>query len=327
MKTPQFWQRDSKSLLPDLLTPVAWLYGGISRCHRASQKSAQVSEPVICVGNVVAGGAGKTPVAIAVARLFLAEGKRPHFLTRGYGGSLMGPIRVVLDVHTFQEVGDEPLILAETAPTWVAKDRVAGARAAAEAGADVIIMDDGFQNPTLEKDFSLLVLDAEYGVGNGRLIPAGPLRETLAAGLCRADAVILVGENPDNNLKNQLNNIKPVFKSRLVPRESIDGISGEKVVAFAGIGRPEKFFQSLKDAGCGLINHFSYADHHIYKKEEIMTMVEAAATENAALVTTRKDYVRLSLEAKMMVTVFDVDMTFAAPDKLKTLLLSVLKKG
>lgn len=327
MKTPQFWQRDSKSLLPALLTPIAWLYGGISRCHRASQKSARVSVPVICIGNVVAGGAGKTPVAIAVARLFLAEGKRPHFLTRGYGGSLTGPTRVVLDVHTFQEVGDEPLILAETAPTWVAKDRVAGARAAAEAGADVIIMDDGFQNPTLEKDLSLLVLDASYGVGNGRLIPAGPLRETLAAGLRRADTVILVGGKYDSNQKNQLNIIKPVFSSKLVPCESVDGISGKKVVAFAGIGRPEKFFESLEDAGYELINHFSYPDHHVYKKEEIMNMVEVAAAENAALVTTRKDYVRLSLEAKMMVTVFDVDMTFTAPEKLKTLLLSVLKEG
>ncbi|MBO0334326.1 tetraacyldisaccharide 4'-kinase [Sneathiella sp. CAU 1612] len=327
MKTPQFWQRDSNSFLPLLLTPAACLYGGISRFHRSLQKGERVSVPVICIGNVVAGGAGKTPVAVAVARLFLSVGKKPHFLSRGYGGTLAGPTRVVLDVHTFREVGDEPLILAETAPTWIARDRAAGARAAEEAGADVIIMDDGFQNPSLVKDLSLLVLDADYGVGNGRLIPAGPLREPLAAGLSRSEAVILVGRNNDQNILNQLNTFKPVYNSYLVPRPSAEALSGERVVAFAGIGRPEKFFNSLREAGCDLIDHFSYADHHVYKKEEIMTMVESAATQNAALVTTRKDFVRLPAEARMMVTVFDVDMAFETPEALKSLLLSVLKEG
>ncbi|MZR31143.1 tetraacyldisaccharide 4'-kinase [Sneathiella litorea] len=327
MKTPQFWQRDSNSLLPQLLTPAAWLYGAVSRFHRSLQKGESVSVPVICIGNVVAGGAGKTPTAVAIARFLLAEGKRPHFLTRGYGGSISEPTRVVLDVHTYQDVGDEPLILAETAPTWVAKDRAAGARAAAEAGADVIIMDDGFQNPSLVKDLSLLVLDAEYGVGNGRLLPAGPLRENLAAGLARADAVILVGNEVSNVLKIQLNNFKPVFASKLAPKPSSEVIGGEKVVAFAGIGRPEKFFASLREVGCELIKCFSYADHHIYNKDEIMTMVEQSSNENAVLVTTRKDYVRLPVEAKMMVTVFDVDMIFEKPDALQPLLLSVQKEG
>lgn len=327
MKTPQFWQRETNSLLPFLLAPAACLYGGVSRIHRSLQKRERVSVPVICIGNVVAGGAGKTPVAVAVARLFLSVGKKPHFLSRGYGGSLAGPTRVVLDVHTFREVGDEPLILAETAPTWIAKDRAAGARAAEEAGADVIIMDDGFQNPTLIKDLSLLVLDADYGVGNGRLIPAGPLRESLSAGLRRSDAAILVGKSIQKELKIQLSEFKPVYKAKIVPRPSADTIGGEKVVAFAGIGRPEKFFTSLRESGCELIKCFSYADHHIYEKDEIMVMVELAATQNAVLVTTRKDYVRLPSDAKMMVTVFDVDMAFEAPDELQSCLLSVLKEG
>tara|TARA_R110000850_G_scaffold57406_6_gene134332 strand:- start:523 stop:1512 length:990 start_codon:yes stop_codon:yes gene_type:complete len=327
MKTPDFWRRNSKSLLPNILAPAAWAYGWVSRLHRSFQKSHRVKVPVICVGNVVAGGAGKTPVAIAIARFFLAEGKRPHFLTRGYGGQLKGPVRVVPDVHKFTDVGDEALILSATATTWVAQDRVLGARAAVEAGADVIIMDDGFQNPSLAKDLSLLVLDADYGVGNGRLLPAGPLRETLASGLERTDAVVLVGGSCDSDIYNWLKEIKPVYNSILLPQQSSDAIAGETVVAFAGIGRPEKFFDSLRQAGCELIKCFSYEDHHIYNKQEIMKMVETAAAQNAALVTTRKDYVRLSMDARMMVSVFDVEMSFEAPAEFQKQLLSLLKDG
>ncbi|MFC4271006.1 tetraacyldisaccharide 4'-kinase [Sneathiella chungangensis] len=325
MKTPQFWRRESKSVLPLLLAPAAWLYGAGSRLHRSMQRSEAVEVPVICVGNVVAGGAGKTPAAVAIAQLFIAEGKRPHFLTRGYGGRLKGPVRVVLDVHQFSDVGDEALILAETAPTWVAADRVAGARAAAKAGADVVIMDDGFQNPSLRKDFSLLVIDADYGVGNGRLLPAGPLRESLAAGLARSDAVILVGGITESNVFNRLNSNTDVFTSHIVPKPATEELSGEKVVAFAGIGRPEKFFETLKFAGCDLMDSFSYPDHHVYNKDEIMIMVERAAALEAALVTTRKDYVRLAANEKMMVAVFDVEMNFANPGALRSMLLSLLK--
>lgn len=326
MKTPGFWTRDGGKLMPAFLTPLACLYGGISHLHRKMQTGGKVTVPVICVGNVVAGGAGKTPVAIAIARLFIAGGWQPHFLSRGYGGSLKVPTRVVLDVHKFSEVGDEPLILAEMAPTWVAKDRLAGAEAAARAGADVIIMDDGFQNPSLHKDFSLLVLDAEYGVGNGRLIPAGPLRETLSAALARADAVVLVGGDRDSDKYNRLNKIKPVYNAKLAPSPSCELTGGERVVAFAGIGRPEKFFTSLRDAGCELRNSFSYADHHVYNTDEIMRMVERATMENAALVTTRKDYMRLSPEARMMVTVFDVEMVFTTPEGLRDALLALMKE-
>ncbi|MCF8466772.1 MAG: tetraacyldisaccharide 4'-kinase [Sneathiella sp.] len=326
MKTPDFWRRESKSLLPELLSPASWLYGALAKMQRSLQTASSVDVPVVCVGNVVAGGAGKTPVAIALARFFLVEGMKPHFLTRGYGGRLKGPSRVVLDVHQFSDVGDEALILAETAPTWVARDRAAGAAAAVKAGADVIIMDDGFQNPSLNKDLSILVLDSAYGIGNGRLLPAGPLRESLEDGLARADAVVLVGGEIDDQSINRLIKNKPVFKSKLVPKPAGETIAGEDVVAFAGIGRPEKFFGSLRDIGCHLIECFRFADHHVYNNDEIMKMVELAAHRNAALVTTRKDYVRLTAEVKMMVMVFDVEMSFEAPEKLQYLLLSVLRR-
>tara|TARA_R100000005_G_scaffold91925_1_gene64795 strand:- start:3880 stop:4869 length:990 start_codon:yes stop_codon:yes gene_type:complete len=325
MKTPAFWAQGGGHLMPLLLSPLACLYGGVSRLHRGIQRRHNVAVPVICVGNVVAGGAGKTPVAIAIARMFIARGLRPHFLSRGYGGALEGPVRVVLDVHKFTEVGDEPLILAEFAPTWVAKDRLAGAETAARNGADVIIMDDGFQNPVLHKDFSLLVLDAEYGVGNGRLLPAGPLRESLPNALGRCDAVVLVEGDKYPTIINRLKINKPVYNSTLIPTASGEPLSGQKVVAFAGIGRPEKFFKSLAGAGCELMHSFSYPDHHVYTADEMMKMVERAAREKAALVTTRKDYVRLPMEARMMVSVFDVDMVFSAPEGLQAALLSLVK--
>ena len=323
MKAPDFWRANTHSPWPVILTPASWLYRAADRINRAIQRMDVVGVPVICVGNIVAGGAGKTPVAIALARLFLSEGLQPHFLSRGYGGTLQGPVRVVQDVHQFDDVGDEPLILAQTAPTWVAKDRRQGATAAAAAGADVIIMDDGFQNMTLEKDFSLLVIDGGYGFGNTRLLPAGPLREPIDDGMARADAVIIVGKQTVYSpVKLEI----PVFKATLVPVQSSDVVGTEKVVAFAGIGRPPKFFDSLRYAGFDLIESFSFADHHVYKQHEIMKMVEVATRHDAVLMTTRKDFVRLSLEAKMMVTVFDVDLQFEAPEKLRQMLLSAVSK-
>ncbi|MCR9215212.1 MAG: tetraacyldisaccharide 4'-kinase [Proteobacteria bacterium] len=325
MKAPDFWQRGGGGIFAMLLTPISWLYAAGDRINRSGRKAARIGVPVICVGNIVAGGAGKTPVAIALARFFLKEGKKPHFLSRGYGGRLTGPVRVVLDVHSYKDVGDEPLLLAETAPTWVAKDRAAGAKAAEEAGADVVIMDDGFQNPSLFKDFSLLVFDGGFGIGNGRLLPAGPLREPFAEGLDRADAVIVVGEKTEGQSFDAAELGKPVFRAELMPRQAGSVIAEEDVVAFAGIGRPEKFFNSLRHAGCHLIKSFSYADHHVYKKEEIMKMVELASANGAALVTTRKDFVRLEDDAKMMVTVFDVELNFEAPEKLQAMLSSLVQ--
>jgi tetraacyldisaccharide 4'-kinase len=324
MKSPEFWRSDVKSAWPYVLSPLSWIYSKADAINRSMITPEKADVPVICVGNIVAGGAGKTPVALAIARLFQVEGKQPHFLTRGYGGKLEGPVRVVLVVHSFEDVGDESLLLAEVAPTWVAKDRQAGAGAAISAGADVIIMDDGFQNPGLYKDISLLVIDAEYGIGNGRILPAGPLRESFSSGIDRADALVLVGQHTGMSEINHSNINKPVYSAMILPRQAGDVLSGENVVAFAGIGRPEKFFNSLAFAGCNLIDCISFADHHVYKQQEIMKMVELSAANGAALVTTRKDFVRLPSEAKLMVTVFDIDLHFEDPEPLRRFLLTSL---
>ncbi|MEH6544869.1 MAG: tetraacyldisaccharide 4'-kinase [Sneathiella sp.] len=328
MKAPDFWRDDAKAgLMPAFLTPVSWLYRVIDQMNRGFQTTKQVGIPVICVGNVVAGGAGKTPVAIAIAKFFLSRGLKPHFLSRGYGGRLSGPIRVVLDVHTYADVGDEPLLLAETAPVWVSRDRGKGAEAAEIAGADILIMDDGFQNPGLHKDLSLLVIDGDYGIGNGRLLPAGPLREPIDNALARAQAVVQVGGAANSLAALGIKQDLPLFRTHLVPDPKAKVITAERVVAFAGIGRPEKFYDSLRRSGCELIESFSFADHHVYTADELMKMVEAATSQDAALVTTRKDYVRLSSEAKMMVTVFDIELNVEAPEAFQKFLLSIIPKA
>ena len=288
MHTPLFWS-DKDSLLSKLLTPYAWAYGLGHKTRMAGAKPESVSIPVICVGNLVAGGAGKTPVALALAERFKAAGKKPFLLTRGHGGALAGPLLIDPSHHS-AAVGDEALLLAACAQTIMAKDRVAGARMAVKSGADIIIMDDGFQNPSLKKDVSILVVDGYYGFGNERLIPAGPLREPLESGFARADAFIVVGEDR-HNLMPVLAAKHPVLRAHM--EIQAENIRGQRVVAFAGIGRPEKFFRSLRDYGCEVTNTNGFPDHYRFKKSDIARLKQQAAERQAQLVTTEKDFVRL----------------------------------
>jgi tetraacyldisaccharide 4'-kinase len=284
---------------------------------------------VVCVGNLVAGGAGKTPTALALASLIRSLGRKPHFLVRGYGGREVGPLEVAVRQHDARRVGDEALLLARRAPTWVARDRVAGAAAAIAAGADCIVMDDGFQNPSLIKDLSFLVVDAGYGFGNGRLLPAGPLREPVARGLARTDAVVLIEaalpgrDRPPPALAGH----GVVFPARLSPTMEGPQLTGGRAVAFAGIGRPEKFFETLVAMGVDVVEGHRFADHHAYDSDEIMRLVEAAAGRDARLVTTAKDFVRLPPEARPMVAVVEVELVFEAPAAATELLAAVLGHG
>jgi len=322
VKAPKFWNKDSSSMLPLLLSPLSAAYALLDKVNRSRTAETTVSVPVICIGNIVAGGAGKTPVAIAVGQFLLQSGWKVHFLSRGYGGHFTEPTRVVPDVHTSEQVGDEPLLLAAIAPTWVSKNRVSGANEAIKSGAEIIIMDDGLQNPSLHKDISLIVIDGDYGIGNGRLMPAGPLRESLEKAMQRSDAAVIIGAA--NNSLPKGNFTIPVFGAKIVPHELQAELVGEKVVAFAGIGRPEKFFKSLRDAGADVIDVVEFPDHYAYEQDDVMKLVEKAALLGAALVTTRKDYVRLSPDAKMMTTVFDIDLVFDKTKGLQKLLIDRL---
>lgn len=322
MRTPEFWhQRESP--IAALLAPLGALYDATGRWRASLIRPVRLARPVLCVGNLTAGGAGKTPTALALAAWLHARGRHPHFLTRGYGGQQTGPLRVELGRHGFREVGDEPLLLAAAAPTWLARDRVAGAQAACTAGADLVIMDDGLQNPALAKDISLLVVDAGYGFGNGRVIPAGPLRETLEHGLARAQAIVLIGEDV-LGLGNHLERRLPVIAARLVPDGAAQALAGKRVLAFAGIGRPEKFFASLRELGCTLVGAVGFADHHAYEPDEIERLVEKAKAESAVPVTTEKDFVRLSAEARGMVSTLRVRLAWHDENVLDRLLRPLL---
>ncbi len=302
MRAPAFWSESG--FLPELLAPAAVLYSLGAAVRQAMVRPQRASVPIVCVGNAVAGGAGKTPIALSIAALLRRMGHRPGFLTRGYGGRLKGPVAVQPGRHRARDVGDEPLLLAQAAPTVAAADRPAGAALATQLGADVIVMDDGLQNPSLEKDLSFLVVDGGFGFGNGRVMPAGPLREPLHRSLRRADAAVIVG--PDRTgVRQGLPDDLTVLEARLAPIAE-EALSNRRVLAFAGIGRPEKFFETLRAMRCDLVAVRSYPDHHRYDPDEIMHLVEAAAREQAVLVTTEKDFVRLPDEAKPMVRVLKV---------------------
>jgi len=299
MRAPDFWRK--RGATARLLAPLGALYGLSVALKARMAAPFDPGLPVVCVGNLTAGGSGKTPIAIAIADLLRARGHKPYFLTRGYGGSERGPA-LASRGHSAAVMGDEALLLARAAPTIVSRDRAAGARLAKDKGATVLVMDDGHQNFSLRKSLSLVVVDAETGFGNGFQIPAGPLREPVRQGLARADAVVLVGDGaPD------LQGFRgPVLRAHLKTDGS--AFADKPVFAFAGIGRPEKFTASLEETGAQVIGSCFFADHHPYTDDEILEL-KAVAGE-AMLVTTEKDFVRLSTKSREGIKVLKVAAVF-----------------
>jgi tetraacyldisaccharide 4'-kinase len=329
MKAPAFWW-ERPGALAALLSPLAAIYGGIA-ARRFVQLGERAGIPVICVGNPTVGGAGKTPTALAVARMLIAAGEEPMFLTRGYGGRLAGPV-MVEPAHTAIQVGDEPLLLARIAPTIVAQDRVAGARLAQTNGASVIVMDDGFQNPALAKDLSILVADAR-GTGNGRVLPAGPLRAPLEPQLARASAILVVGEAASALEAPARSRRLPVFHGVLEPDENvIASLRGKKVLAFAGIGDPAKFFATLDAAGIDAPVRRGFGDHHRYSVAEARALLREAERGGLALLTTEKDLARLKDDAAaaplaQRAQALPVTMRIAEAAEFERLVLGAVKRA
>ncbi|WP_430423802.1 tetraacyldisaccharide 4'-kinase [Phenylobacterium sp.] len=328
LSTPQWWytrERSPSPVLRALLTPPSWIWTWATARRIARGAPVDPGAPVICVGNVTMGGAGKTPVVREVARRLGG-----HVLTRGYGGAQAGPLRVEPH-HAAADVGDEPVMLAADLPVWVARDRAAGAVAAAQAGAPVIIMDDGHQNPSVKKALSLVVVDGEtrndeWPFGDGRVFPAGPMREPLKAGLARADAAIVLLpadlEAPDPELLRALASV-PVLVARLQPTEPPP--PGPQV-GFAGVGKPWKVERALKAAGCELADFWPFPDHHAYSESELARLADRATQFDAGLVTTEKDWARLPPAWRTRIRPWPVRAVFEDEAALESLLLPLREK-
>lgn len=333
-KTPFWWYRKASGMAAALSLP-AILYGRVAGSRMMRDAAYRSRLPVICVGNFTAGGGGKTPAVIAIASALKAMGKRSAFLTRGYGGSAKGTVRVA--GQGADEVGDEPLLLAAVAPTFVSADRIAGAKAIEATNADAIVMDDGFQNPALAKDLSVIVVDAASGLGNGRVIPAGPLRAPLDAQMTRAHALIVTGDGKKaDRLVSAFEDAgKPVLRAKITPNCDARWLSVLPVIGFAGIARPAKFFATLKSNGARLIASHAYADHHRFTEREAKALLKEADEKKAMLVTTEKDWARLPedeeeesalAELKHRSRPFPVLMTFEDEEKTIELLGAALRR-
>lgn len=308
MKTPKYWQ--SNSLISKILQPLGWLYGTITQLRLKWAHAPKAEIPVICIGNITAGGTGKTPVSLSVAKMLATAMWHPFFVTRGYGGH-MQDVLVNNKKHSASDVGDEPLLLSQQAPVVVNANRFEGAKRAVDEGADIIIMDDGFQNPSLYKDLSFLVFDGHYGIGNGKIIPAGPLRETLKDGTKRADALIILGKDKHNLAERSH---LPVFFGHTEVQTTV--INNPNVVAFAGIGHPQKFYHTLSAHGFNVVETFDFPDHHFYSKTELEQIIQKARAKNADIYTTSKDFVKIPAQFHKDINVLEIAIVWDEPDKL-----------
>lgn len=311
MREPWFWHSKTLSAkaLCALLTPASAVYGAAHRLRWAMARPHRAPVPVICIGNASLGGTGKTPFAIMIRDLLHAEGLNSFFLTRGYGGALAGPTRVNMSKHSSDDVGDEALLLARHAPTVVARHRPGGADLAAQLNAEAIIMDDGYQNPSLQKDFSILLVNVNAGGGKQRVFPAGPWRETMTAARARADIVVSVCADEKEAERITGSDYTSWLETAGTPPR-------QRVVAFAGIGRPHRFFNLLKAQGFEIARRFAFPDHHKFTNAELSQLWRAAKRESAVLITTEKDLVRLAPQDREDILSLPVKMRINDPQGL-----------
>jgi tetraacyldisaccharide 4'-kinase len=328
LRAPAFWAKRSPSLLARILAPLGAIYGAVT-AWRMARPGLRVGVPVVCVGNFVAGGAGKTPAAIAIAQILRDMGERPAFLSRGYGGAARGKaVAVDPNLHRADQVGDEPLLLARIAPCFVARDRRLAARQAIAAGASVLVLDDGLQSPSLAKDCSFAVIDGGAGVGNGLCLPAGPLRAELGRQLPHVSAVIFVDGVSDASVTAYEGvSARPILNARLEPDPDVaTRLRDQNVLAFAGIGRPDKFFATLRALGANVVVARSFGDHEPYSPTALDALFAEAGSRGLTLVTTQKDFVRLTPSYAGKVTALPVAMSFDDARKVSALLAGALAR-
>jgi tetraacyldisaccharide 4'-kinase len=309
MKAPAFWSTPKPTILARMLWPLSAIWRIHATCRHWVATPVKMDIPVYCIGNVTLGGAGKTPVALDLARRLIQQGANPHFLSRGYGGSEKGPLRVDPGQHSAAEVGDEPLLLARIAPTWIGADRVTSAKLAQAMGATHLIMDDGFQNPSLSKTASILVIDGTAGMGNGCVFPAGPLREAVSAALSRANAVVILGDKLAPSLGKDLKGFHgPVLSVHIVAQRPDALPIATGCIAFAGIGRPEKFFATLRGLDLNLLLTQEFPDHHAFSPQDLEALEKHAKALGGVLVTTEKDAIRLPSDFRRRVIALPISL-------------------
>jgi tetraacyldisaccharide 4'-kinase len=333
MHEPAFWYRPS-SWMSLLLSPLSGVYGAITT-QRMRRSGRNAGIPVICIGNYHVGGAGKTPATLKIVEIVRASGESPFVVSRGYGGTVRGPIRVQPLAHTAREVGDEPLMMASHVPVIVSSDRVAGASLARSEGASIILLDDGFQNPTLEKDLSLIVIDARRGIGNSRVFPAGPLRAPLVPQIEDTDALIVVGAGlgADVVIKSLEQRQIPVLHARLQPdAKSTSALRGRRVLAFAGIGDPARFFATLNECGADVVEGVGFADHHAFSAGDLNRLEARAASKSLTLVTTEKDMARIRSDWRLAhhaanIATLAITLEFDDEDKMRRLTTDRIAKA
>ena len=323
LKAPKFWYQKENTYWSNSLYPLSLLFRFGTKIRSLISTKQQSPLPVICVGNIVVGGAGKTPVSLKIGKLLIKAGYRPHFISKGYAG-LIKKSTLVQSWHSAASVGDESILLSEVAPTWIGIDRINSSKLAKKDGGDCLIMDDGFQNPTIQKDFSIIVINAAQEFGNKQVMPSGPLRESIKRGLSRTNLVIAIGEI-SNELKSTIPSNIPIMEAKFEINKENKSFKGQNITAFAGIAFPKKFFKSLEDQGGKIVKQISYPDHYIYTENDIFSLAETANKTKSILVSTQKDYVRIPKLYRSLVNTLEGEIIFKNEESLIKILSNVIE--
>ncbi len=318
MKTPKFWK--SKNVISFCLYPLSIVYGLFRKIHVLSSREYKANINIICVGNVVAGGSGKTPISLKIGEILKDKNIKFAYLSKGYKGSFKNFTKVDINKHKASEVGDEPLILAEVADTFICKNRKTAIEMLSKNyNYDTIVMDDGFQNPTIFKNKNIVVIDGEYGIGNGELLPAGPMRESLESAIKRTTFFIIIGQDKQHIEEKLIDHNINVIRAHIVEENQPD--INKKYIAFCGLGRPEKFFNSLKNKEYNVIKEISFADHYKYRDDDISKLLSEAEKFDAQLITTKKDLVKIPENYREKIECLNIDIKFYNNEEFKELIL------
>ena len=323
LKAPKFWYLKKNTYLSRVLYPLSLIFRLGTKIRSYTNRPIKLPLPVICIGNIVVGGAGKTPVALKIGKILIQSGYKPHFISRGYAG-MIKESTLVKAWHSSKSVGDEPLLLSKVAPTWVGANRNNSIKLAKSKGADCIVMDDGFQNPTIHKDFSIVVINSSQEFGNKRVMPSGPLRESIKRGLSRTNLIIVIGAITES-LKNSIPDHIPIFPAKFVIDNNNKIFKGQKITAFAGIAYPEKFFKSLEEQGSKIVKKITYPDHHIYDENDLLSLAEIANKTKSILVSTQKDFTRIPKSYKSLVNTLSGEINFENEDLIKEIIVNVIE--